>query len=245
MKDLKYKYFIKENYAKIMSFPDWYLKLLPEIKLFILNYHYNNINQFKNNLDKEVFLKKRQEFILLISQFLDQIKSNDQKTEGFFDKERKPIDTIVIHHSSMDPNVSIDVIETIHLLNLYVSEFIDPTKPYYKKPIFSGHIYNGKQTFLAYHYIIFPDGTYLNILKDEYIGWHCGNWDYNCRSISICFHDDLEERNPTDRALESARKIIKNYSVSEILGHREIKSTTSCPGNKFLGSDGWKQKLLY
>lgn len=244
MKFLTYQNLMKEEYTKIMSCSNWYLKLLPEIKFFVLDYH-DNMNQFEDDIDKKVFLKKRKEFILFISNFLNQMKCNNQKLEGIFDNERKTIDTIVIHHSSLKSNTKVHLIETMHLLNLYVRDFVNPTKSYYGRPIFSGHIYNGKQTFFAYHYIIFPNGTYLRPLKDEYIGWHCGDWEYNCRSIAICFHEDLQEKYPSKKALNTARNIIRSYSVAQILGHREIKSTTSCPGNKFLGSNGWKQELLY
>ena len=241
----QYKYFNIEDYRLSMQKDDWYLKILPEIQLYILNTH-DKGNNFTTDIEKKEFIEKRREFIMLISEFIDEIKNNnDVKNERIFDKERKEIDTIVIHHSSMKSDLKIKFLETLHLLNLYVREFVNESKYYYGKKIFSGHILNEKQTFIAYHYIIYPNGDFIQCLKDEYIGWHCGNWDYNCRSIAICFYADLENSSPTESAIATANQIIKKYNPKNLLGHREIKPTTSCPGNKFLGSDGWKQKLIY
>ncbi len=231
-------------FSPIFLDPKWYIKLLPAIQTFILEYH-NKSHKFKDTTDLEVFRQERSKFINLVSENLQYIKQSYQvEQEYIFDTERKPIDTIVIHHSSLPPTVDLRYLETIHLLNLYVREFINPKNKYYGQTIFSGHVYQKMQTFFAYHYIILTDGTYIQTLKDEYIGWHCGNWDYNCRSIAICFHDDLENKHPTQKALHTAYNIIRKYNVKNILGHREIKPSTTCPGNKFLGPDGWKQYLL-
>jgi len=157
---------------------------------------------------------------------------------------REKIDTIVIHHKGRTKESTLEYIESVEMLNLYVREFITPHTDHFKKPLFSGHIYKGRQTFLAYHYIIYPDGSYENPLKDEYIGWHCGNPDYNKRSIAINIMDTLVDKEPTPKAIETTRKIIQKYQPKEILGHGEIKQNESCPGNTFLGENGWKKKLV-
>jgi hypothetical protein len=235
---------VQYDFSQIVLHPQWYIRLLPAIQTFILDYH-NKLHKFKHTKELELFRQERIKFITLVSENLQYIKQNfTAEQEYIFDTERKPIDTIVIHHSSLPPTMDLRYLETIHLLNLYVRDFINRESQYYGRSIFSGHVDKKMQTFFAYHYIIFTDGTYRQTLKDKYIGWHCGDWDYNCSSIAICFHDDLENKLPTQKALHTAYKIIRKYNVKNILGHREIKPSTTCPGNKFLGPDGWKQYLL-
>lgn len=227
---------------------DWYIHLEPEINQYFIEY---NIQKNKLSIqDFENLKTKREKFIEKVESHLDLIKKNlVQDIEGVFDTDRKIIDTIVIHHTSRHWRTSISKIETIHLLNLYVREFLTDPKLRGKK-LFSGHVYNKQQTFFAYHYIIFNDGSYINPLKDEYIGWHCGNHDYNTRSIAISIHDDLYEKFPNKNVIKTLKLLIQKYKIKynsdniRILGHREIKPTTDCPGNKFLGNNGWKNLLL-
>ena len=75
-----------------------------------------------------------------------------------------------------------------------------------------------------------------------------GDWEVNCRSVAICIDDDLSISEPTDVILEAVAELIKdNYSNvprENILGHREVNLKTECPGNLFLGPNGWKDKFL-
>lgn len=223
-------------YSKILKQPDWYLKLER-----VFEHYFFLIPPKEERTEDQTNFRKA--FITLLEEKLEAgeiaLGSNVD-----FDSSRKNIDTVVIHHSSMDSEISLAKINAFQLINLYARTFLMKSKDFYGCPVTSGHYYDGNQIFIAYHYIIMPNGTMINPLKDEYIGWHCGNWDYNCRSIAICFHDDLNEREPTDAAITSALKIIKKYKPKEILGHREILSSTICPGNKFLGESGWKNKLV-
>ena len=106
-------------------------------------------------------------------------------------------------------------------------------------PIWSGHFYQGRQTFMAYHYLIRKDGSYEQVLKDHEIGWQAGNWEVNCRSIALCFVDNLEQKTPTPEAVQTAKEIISRYPEAQIKGHREINPKTTCPGELFLGPGGW------
>ena len=96
---------------------------------------------------------------------------------------------------------------------------------------------------IAYHYIIKQDGSFEHILQDDQIGWHSGNWNYNCRSIAICFLDDVQENRPTLQAIQTARTIIRRYSNCKIVGHKEVNQKTKCPGSLFSGTGGWKDEV--
>lgn len=225
-----------KDYVDIFADPKWYLHLQKDLdELF---YHYDPKTASKK------LKQKRHEFKLIVIELLDNEKIALAHDGENLDAVRKPIDTIVIHHSATAPTVSLQYINATQLLRLYAPEHSKPGTKEYGKPIWSNHFYNGKQTFIAYHYIVKRDGEIINTLRDDYIGWHCGNWDYNCRSIAICFLDDLLDARPSDLAIKSAKTIINNYPYCQILGHREILSSRDCPGNLFLGNDGWKLELI-
>ncbi len=218
------------------SDPAWYLNLLPEIDILF----------YGKGLTKE---DKTEEFTQLKEKFRNQLAALFKQGKislgsvGMdLDAQRKPIDTVVIHHTSSDPSVSIDYLDIAHLFRLYVPEYREPKRAYYQKPLWSGHFRNGQQTFIAYHYLIRQDGSFVQALDDKYIGWQCGNWEINCSSVAVTFIDELENARPTPQALKTAQEIIARYQGAKILGHREIVETV-CPGNLFLGENGWKQEL--
>jgi hypothetical protein len=215
--------------------PDWYLYFQPQLAEYFYEYEKNNIT--------EEFLNKRE---LIVKTLITAIKENTLllgKNGENFDSERKPIDTIIVHMTSTSykKNRDLDYLNVLDLIRLYASEYSRKNTPHYGKPIFSGHYYNGVQTFIPYHYLINPDGSFINILKDEYIGWHAGNWDINCRSIAIAFKGNFTNSFPSNAALKSAKNIITKYKNVKVLGHKEIIQTTKCPGDKF---DDWRKSLI-
>lgn len=227
---------LKEYFAK----PLWYLNPSEEINSFF-------INPPTDEQKSKEWYNARNAFLAAVSILLDQ-KEIALAEEGInLDLERKEIEAIVIHHtgrSSRDAADPISFINAMHMFTLYMKVFRDKNHELYKSPIWSNHFYKDHMTFIGYHYLVFRDGSVEQILRDEYIGWHCGNWEYNTKSIAVCFVDDLENAKPTAKAVQAAKRIIQKYKPKEILGHREIKSSTVCPGNVFLGTDGWKNKLL-
>ncbi|MFA7662797.1 MAG: peptidoglycan recognition family protein [Patescibacteria group bacterium] len=233
-----YKYIDPTKYINIFSNPQWYLDTQLELKEFFYDYDDN-----KENKPQEWF-EKRNEFIKMVSEFLEAGKITLGDSGINLDQDRLPIDTIVIHHTSIPPDVPIITIDALGLIRLYAPYYSEKDKEQFGQPVWSNHFYKNRQTFIAYHYIIRQDGSFEHVLQDNQIGWHCGNWDYNCRSIAICFLDDLEENRPTEKALQTANEIIKKYPNCNILGHREIKPSTTCPGNLFIGNEGWKNNLL-
>jgi hypothetical protein len=174
---------------------------------------------------------------------------------NIWDIERKPIDTIVIHHTHHEEKLTKERLSAIELIRLYAPYFNKPYSRMDKKlrgePVFSGHIRNDKQIFYPYHWIVRKNGEVEQLLFDNEIGWHAGNWDVNCRSIGIALDGDYENSTPSETQLKAITDLIKEkyptIKKDMIKGHREINSKTTCPSNLFLTTSekkGWKKTLL-
>ena len=165
------------------------------------------------------------------------------------DKDREPIDTVVIHHSSRAEGIAAPTLNAMHLLQLYLPVYQSKKNPVLNskgehQPIYSGHFTNNQQVFYGYHWKVDQDGTATRLLDDSAIGWHAGNWDINKKSVGICIDDDLEDKDPTPEALQAVADLIKtHYAKATIVGHNEAAlKHTICPGDGFLNS--WKLELL-
>lgn len=164
-----------------------------------------------------------------------------------WDGDRQAIDTIVVHHTSRVRPMALELLNAIHLLNLYVPKYQNPGEDLEiigGMPIYSGHANNaGKQVFYGYHWLIRHDGSRERLLPDAAIGWHAGNWEVNRRSVAVCFDGDFAQGQPSREALDSvAELIVGQYGAiasASIVGHKAITKTT-CPGNSF---DIWGEEL--
>lgn len=174
-----------------------------------------------------------------------------------FDSQRKPIDTIVIHHTSNPPGLGKERLSAIELIRLYAPQFAgkgpsyDANNEIKGKPICSGHFRDGVQVFWPYHWMIRAGGVCERLLNDDEVGWQAGNWDINCRSVAICIDDDHENSIPNMHDLDVIANLIKtNYpqvQKTRIFGHCEINTKTTCPSKLFLSTAanrGWKEDLL-
>lgn len=172
-----------------------------------------------------------------------------------WDQERRPVDAVVIHHTSRPPGITKQRLESIHLQQVYVPVFarpepVDIDKGIKDVPLYSGHVHDGRQVFQIYHWLVRNDGQAERLLDDNEIGWQAGRWDVNRRSVGICIDDDLEHKAPNPKVLDSIARIINQHypDITEhpetIIGHREVggPKPTTCPGDKFL--PGWKRDLL-
>jgi len=166
-----------------------------------------------------------------------------------FDRERKPIDTVVIHHTKNEPGITLERLNAMHLLRIYAPHYTSPAvDPHssHGQPLWSGHFYNGQQVFWGYHWLIRADGTAEQILDDRYIGWQAGNWDINIRSIGICVDDDLSSKAPSEVVVESIAAVIREHYTSveadHIIGHRDANRRTVCPGELF--HTEWRQQVI-
>ncbi|HUD05812.1 MAG TPA: peptidoglycan recognition family protein [Candidatus Saccharimonadales bacterium] len=222
--------------------PDWYLDVKDEFrrleKLAVNEKDYYKRKSIKRPAYSLVETAVRENKIILA------------QSGKNFDRERRPIDTIVIHHTSNKPGMTLGRLNAMELLRIYGMHYADPPNPLEKnltgQPVWSGHFYNDQQVFWCYHWFIREDGQAERLLKDEYIGWHAGNWDINTSSIAICIDDDLSDKKPSEIVLNAIAEIIKQHYpgilTSNILGHREVNPKTVCPGDLFI--DGWKGELL-
>jgi hypothetical protein len=170
------------------------------------------------------------------------------------DQDRKPIDTIVIHHTSDKPGYRLPHMNAVQLLNVYAPYFANPTGPKEKflkgQPIWSNHVRNDQPVFYLYHWLMRMDGGFERLLEDDELGWHAANWDVNTKSVAICLDNDYEKQDPAEEVLEKlAEFIAKNYpnvQKDNIIGHNEAAKAASretiCPGANF--EKVWKKKLI-
>lgn len=177
-----------------------------------------------------------------------------------FDKNfRKSFEAIVIHHTGTFANASVEFLSKIHKQRIY-SPIFKAMKDIVGDTIYSNHFYKGKETFCAYHWLVYPDGKKVKVLKDiakingkwyvDNVGWHAGTWEWNGKTIAIAIVGNYTNSIPPLKALKAVAEIIANYEKItgkelKIYGHREVRpDPTSCPGNKFLGRNGWKSKII-
>lgn len=95
---------------------------------------------------------------------------------------------------------------------------------------------NGLDYHIAYHYLIFPDGTRIRTRPLDEVGYHAGNLSVNKKSVGICLIGDFEVEKPTSQQLKELQVLIgelqKELPIVSIKLHRDIKPT-KCPGKNF------------
>jgi len=234
------------RWAPLLRDPRWYLTVVPELDRFreTIKRESRNIRLACKETVYDFFeahLRKGE--IALGSNAIDA------------DRDRKLLDTVVIHHTSNPPGMRSERLSAIELIRLYAPYYAHPTQGADRhlrgESISSGHVRNGGQVFWPYHWIIRHDGASERLLYDSEIGWHAGNWDINCRSIAIVLDNDYENSSPSGAELTAIASIIRRHysgiSLGGILGHQEVNPQTACPSALFLDSSGhrgWKSKLI-
>ncbi len=171
-----------------------------------------------------------------------------------WDAERKPIDTIVIHHTKGEGGMTRSRLDAMHLLRLYAKSYLKPSteKEIQGLPVWSNHFRNERESvrmcFYAYHWLVRRDGSVERLLADDEIGWHAGNWDINCRSVGICLDGDFEHSAPPEAMIEGAKNLIREHypaiATSRIIPHHVANPQTTCPGQWFLRID-WSAPRRY
>ncbi len=239
----------KNKWTKLLKNPDWYVDIIPDLEIIK-----------KEAVAKSQAEKKRvaEEIYSFFEEKLNNREIALGNEIGNQDKERKPIDAIVIHHTEMNPGVTKERLSAVTLVRLYAPYYLKPyderEKGIMGNPISSGHIRNGKQVFWPYHWIVRMDGTIEQLLGENEVGWHAGNWDVNCRSMAIVLDNNYMDSKPNEKVLKATADLIRSkydyIGKEKIFGHREVRllGPTSCPSNLFLskeGQRGWKEDLLY
>jgi hypothetical protein len=231
-----------EHWKAALKKPDWYFYIQDDFK---------RLEDLASQQDDMLARKAiKNEAYTLVEEAL-QNNSIPLAVEGpDLDRERKPIDTIVIHHTKNLPGMTLERLNAMQLLRIYGGYYANPSDDREKslkgQPVWSNHFFNGQQVFWGYHWFVREDGRSEQILENNYVGWHAGNWDINTRSIGICIDDYLEVKEPNEQVLDAIAKIIKaQYSQvlqNNIIGHHDAKPETECPGKLFASS--WRQKLI-
>jgi len=236
------KYIDETLWRRALCKPDWYLILADDFKRLE-----KLAEQQKNNPDHKVI---KGEAYSLVEEAL-RIGTIPRAPSGEnLDKQRKPIDTIVIHHTKNRPGMTLGRLNAMQLLRIYGMYYANPTDKlelqFKGQAVWSGHFYNGEQVFWGYHWLVRENGELEHILDDKYIGWHAGNWDINTRSVAICIDDDLSNREPNNVVIGSIAKLLRDQYLTvnprNIVGHCDVNKKTECPGRLF--HESWRQKLL-
>lgn len=160
-----------------------------------------------------------------------------------------PPNMAVIHHTSSDwLNTPVSYIDALGLVRLYVPLFRANVWGE-NQPVSSGHFYKGRQVFVGYHWLIYEDGTALQILNDKCTGFQAGDLQTNKESVSFAYVGDLENSLPPDIFAFTVNRIIEERypHITRIIGHKEVMHNgelvdTICPGNRW---EEWKDKLIF
>ncbi len=219
--------------------PDWYIRLEDKLdQLFFPVVHDNpQLKAFRNQVYE------------LVEELLES-KAIPLAEEGpDLDSERRPVDTIVIHHTEEAADMRLGKLSAIGLVRQYARQYLSDNvlgKHVRGEPMWSGHFRNGEMVFFAYHWLIRANGVAERLLEDRYIGWHAGNWDVNTRSVGIALSGNYENGTPPITQIEATARVIREYyahvAKSGIVGHREVTEGITCPGADFL--EEWKEKLI-
>lgn len=231
--------FDREYWESQLKSPDWYIKTKKDLNELIFPIIHKNpeIKAFRHKVYE------------LVEELLEKDQIPLAKEGPNFDIDRKPIDTIIIHHTEEEPEIRLSKLSAIGFVRQYGLAYLknDIVGHQLKgQPIWSGHFRNEKMVFFAYHWLVKPDGSSERLLKDDYVGWHSGVWEINAKSVAIALSGNYEEDTPPTSQVKGVAKVIKdNYSQvakNRILGHREVKEGRTCPGVYFLKE--WKKNLL-
>ncbi len=235
---------LEVRWKPLLQLPDWYLTVIPEIQLWT-----RRLQDESDDL-REVAKGRLYDFFEYALMHNGIALGNGRG----FDAARKPIDTIVVHHSSNPPGISPTRLSAIELIRLYGPYFSNPPAEEGRlkgMSVFSGHVRDSRQVFWPYHWMIRENGVAERLLEDTETGWHAGNWDINCRSAGIVLDGDYECRRPQRSVLDGIARVITDHyrivPLSRIVGHLEITSATTCPSRHFLTSaraTGWKDDLF-
>ncbi len=227
--------------------------LKPIIETRPLWYQNDEIKQCLKLFKKE---KLNQEEKSLKNDFKQILKSSNFyfSESGYnWDQRRQTIKYAVLHHTSSSPTISLRELDVLGL-RLYINQFLTD-KDVQNQPLFSGHYWYNKShtkenmTFVSYHYLVRPNGKVTHLVDDSACLWHAGNLEINRESIGIALAGKFTNKEPTEEALRSVAKIIKDHDINKnfVVGHKEVTKKeilgeTECPGNTFL--EIWKGKLI-
>lgn len=232
-------HFDRAFWEQRLLYPDWYLRVEQELRAI-----------FFPVVHDQPYLKRfRHQVYELVEELVESGRLPLAQSGPNLDVERKPIDTIVIHHTEEEPDIRLSKLSAIGLVRQYAFQYLENNvlgRPVYGEAIWSGHFRQGRAVFFAYHWLIRPDGTAERLLDDAAIGWHAGNWEINTRCVGIALSGNYEHSAPPPAQIKGTARLIREHyahvSPERLLGHREVVPERTCPGEHFLS--GWKSTLL-
>jgi len=231
--------FRRADWESRLIYPDWYIRVEDELRslFFPVVHHDAQLKAFRHKVYD------------LVAELLESKRMPLAERGPDLDQERRPVDTIVIHHTEEEPGIRLTKLSAIGLVRQYAFEYLaDNVRGEHVRgePVWSGHFRQGEMVVFAYHWLIRPEGTAERLLEDTAIGWHAGNWAVNTSSAGIALSGNYETDTPPHTQIEAAARIIREYypqvARGSIVGHREVAAGITCPGAYFL--DVWKQMLL-
>lgn len=232
-------HFEREAWERQLIFPDWYVRLEAEMRenIFPVVRPGPDLKRFRHQVYE------------LVEEMVERGALPLARSGPDMDAARKAIDTIVIHHTTEEPDIRPGKLSAIGLVRQYALQYLadDVLGEHVRsQPIWSGHFRQGQMVFFAYHWLVRPDGRVERLLEDDYIGWHAGNWEINTRSVGLAFSGDYEESAPPAAQVEAAAHLMRSrypqVACERIFGHCEVATGATCPGAPFL--HGWKAALL-
>ena len=231
--------FQRAYWEERLLYPDWYVRLEDELQslFFPVIHHDLQLKAFRNKVYE------------LVAEMVEEKRLPLASNGPNLDAQRRPLETIVIHHTEEAPGISLGKLSAIGLIRQYAYQYLADNVLGYQvrgQPIWSGHFREGAMVFFAYHWLVRPDGTRERLLEDSYIGWHAGNWEINTKGIGIALSGNYEDATPPLAQIEAVANLINEHypylSHEHMIGHREAREDVTCPGAYFL--NGWKETLL-
>jgi len=136
----------------------------------------------------------------------------------------REINAIILHHSATEPKAYEGDLDGQAMVDI----------------ICSNHHRNWSKRFpnykCDYQYLIGPTGKVFEGQPLEKVGFHCGNYEKNRRSIGICFLGNFEKILMPEKQMLAGAELIKNlrerFNIKEIKKHSDIVPTL-CPGKHF------------
>jgi hypothetical protein len=237
---------LREHWRRSLTQANWYEHLEAELQRWVFPIEHDNL----------AIRALRDEFYQVVETMLAAHLIPLASSGPDFDADRRArsapqIDTLVLHHTE-ETNNSLPRLNALGLVRQYAAAHLEPMilgHPRRGQAIWSGHAdEQGSMVFYAYHWLIEPDGTARRLLGDTAIGWHAGNWTINVRSAGIALAGNYEHDQPPPAQLAGAAQIINtaylHVARKRVFGHKEIREDLTCPGDYFLGKEGWKKRLL-
>jgi hypothetical protein len=154
-----------------------------------------------------------------IQHLVDKLPKHPTKT--YPTRPLSNIETLVIHHSAVAPDVG-------------------------PKRIARYHVNHWDWAGIGYHFLIGQDGIIYQGNELETISKHTGN--INSKGVGICFLGNFTKKVPPPEQLQAGAHLVAwllqelDLDLEMVRGHKEYMAT-ACPGDQWLSGKKWKNML--